>query len=266
MSTFEWMLVAVGGFLVLSAVGTLFRAGKDGERRKESIGCGFMFVAALFWGVALARYLGDWSAGMRLGVALALLLPVLATLVNRRGGRMLASIVLLTAAVALGASAVPKLLEHLRPPRWEVTLGRTQAAVADLGKQIESTRAYIKKLGAERDALKRKIRELGFTNFAAIANDPRGFALLTELGEVDRMAAAAQARLVEREALLLRMEAAERQIRRRADAQATGVEFDETEIAAILDQAKRPPAELGPATVEEHVARERLKQLFEREF
>jgi len=266
MSTFEWMLVIVGGFLVLSAVGTLFRTGKGGERKKESIGCGFVVVAAIFWGVALARYLGDWSAGLRLGIALALLLPVLTTLIGGRGGRMVASIVLLTIAVLLGASAVPKLLERLRPPRSKVTIARVQSAVADLKEQIANTHDYIQKLASERDTLKGKIRELGFTDFAAIAKDPRGFALLTELGEVDRMAAAAQARLAEREALLIRMEAAERRIRRRADAEATGVEFDETEIAAILDEAKRPPEALGPATVEEHVARERLKQLFEREF
>ena len=264
MSTFSWVLMAVGAYLVLHAALVLSRSGKEGEdKKKESLGCGFVVLAAAFWGIALARYLDDWKSGLQLGVAFALILPVVATLMGRRRGRVVASVVLLTIAVVLGAPALPKLFSRFKPTRSRITVQRVQEAVADLEGQISSSRAYIEKLAKEREALRTKVRALGFADFAAISKDPNGYALLKELEELDRVMATAQQRLEEQNALLPRMQAALRRITRMADAESTGVELDEKEIENVLEEARRKPVDLGPATVEEHVEREKLKKLFE---
>ena len=80
-----------------------------------------------------------------------------------------------------------------------------------------------------------------------------------------RVTATAQQRLEQQNALLPRMQAALRRITRIADAESTGVELDEKDIEKILEEARRKPVDLGPATVEEHVQREKLKKLFEGE-
>lgn len=264
MSTGNWILLVIGGFLVLYAAQAISRSGKseDGKRR-ESLGCGFVVLAAAFWGIALARYLNDWSAGLRLGAALALVLPVLATLLSGGRGRIVASVVMLALAVAFGASAAPKLLDRVKPSSSRVTVQEIEAAVAELKAQIEKTGPHIKKLEQDEKALKSQIRELDFPDFAAITEDARGYALLRELDEIGRMMAAAGERKVANEALLIRMEGAARRVQRRAEAEATGSEINEEEIRAILEEARRKPSSSTPATVEEHVEREQLKRLFE---
>jgi len=264
MSTGNWILLVIGGFLVLYAAQAISRSGKSEEgKRKESLGCGFVILAAAFWGIALARYLNDWSAGLRLGAALALILPVLATLLSGGRGRIVASVVMLALAVAFGASAAPKLLARVKPPPSQVTVQEIEAAVAELRTQIESTGPHIKKLEHDKEALKSQIRELKFPDFAALTKDARGYALLKELDEIGRMIAAAEERKVANEALLIRMEGAARRVSRRVEAEATGTEFNEEEIQAILEEARRKPSPSAPATVEEHVEREQLKKLFE---
>ncbi|MFW6162204.1 MAG: hypothetical protein ACODAJ_05500 [Planctomycetota bacterium] len=268
MTTFSWILLAVGAYLVLHAAIVMFRAGRGGgDTSRETLGCGFILIAALVWSIALARWLDDASAGARLGIALALLLPVLATLLGGNRRRLVASIVLLTLAILIGASSVPVLWDKLHPPRTRVTLEKVDAALGRLDTQIANTQAYLGRLAEDRERLKEEIRTLGYADFSALAADPRGYALLQELDEIDRLERAARGRLTHHAALLGRLKTARRRLRRRLDAEASGIEVEDAELDAILAEARREPTtSLAPATVEEHVERQRLQDLFQREF
>ena len=197
MSTFSLVLLVVGLFLVAYAVAMIFsrRAGEGGHRR-ETLGCGFTLLAALVWGVALGRYLGNWSAGMRLGIACALVLPALATLVQPRRGRVLASAVLLTFAVILGASAVPVLWVRVRPPRPAAAVQEAKSArkqlqqiIEDNEQKIADTQQHLATLADDRARLRRDVRALGYSNFDTISSNPGGLSLLQELAEVERLEA-----------------------------------------------------------------------------
>jgi len=270
MTPFSWVLVVVGAFLAIYAASVLAGRQKVGDavggHKSESLGCGFVLLAGAFWGIALARYLGDWQAGLQLGIAAAIVLPVVATLLGRGKSGIVRSAVMLAIAVALAASALPKLKGRLKPTKSGATVQNVESAVADLKKQIENTRTHINKLGDERKLVKSKVAALEFDDFAAIARDPKGYALLKELEEIDQMAAAAAKRLPEQENLLVRLEAALRRIKRHAEAEAAGVELDEKGIQSILEEARQKPTAAVVVTVEEHVERAKLQKLFESEF
>lgn len=268
MTTFYWVLGAVGLFLAVYAAVMLFRAGRAVDSEKPAtLGCGFVLLASVVWSIALARLLESWWAGLRLGTALALILPVVGTLFGGRRRHVLSAVVLLTVAVLLAAPVVPALLARFeRPDAAQALNQRVQAAVTQFRGQIAATRTYLQSLRTDRAALKERIAALDIEGFEAVMADPRGRPLMTELGEVDRMVAAQTERLAEMEATLIRLETAARRVQRRAEAAEAGVEIDRDAIERILDEARRPPLALGPETVEEQLQRERLRTLYEQEF
>jgi len=268
MSTFSWVLIVVGLFLVLYAAGVLLGARRGpGSRRRESLGCGFVLLAAVVWGIALGRYLADSWAGLRLGVAFALILPALATLLNPARGRVLASVVLLTFAVIMGASAAPKLWAKVRPPRSQATVQEVEKHIAEMKERITSTEVYADDLADDAQQLVDQLRSLDHGDFDAVAADPEGLALLEELAEAERLQRRTEEALDTLRRSLPRMESALRRIRRLADAQsASGMEEAADEIARILKEAGEAPLPSVPATVEEHFERQQLRELFERRF
>ncbi len=268
MSTFSWVLVVVGGFLVLYAALVLLRGiGRADRRGQHSLGCGFVLLAGVVWGFALAQYVGAWWTGMRLGIGLALVLPALTALARPARGGVLFSVVLLATAVALAAPAMPRLWERARPGRTAAMVRELEQAADSLLARIENTEAYISQMRQERRGLSERIRRAGYGEFAEIAGDPEGYALLVELAEVDRLIEQSEAWLRRAQDTMARTRAAARRLSRLAGAEdATGVEVAEEEIREILAEIEATPAAPGPATVEEHVERERLRELFEAEF
>jgi len=258
MSTFHWVLVVVGLFLVVYAALVLLKRG--GGRRRESLGCGFVLLAGLVWGFALANYLGSWWAGMRLGLAAALVLPALVTLTHPTRGRLWASVVLLTFAVILGASVVPRLWEKVRPEKQFAAVRQAEEAVAKLRSDIQKTEDHIRTLDADREALASDIQSAGYADFEAIADDSEGYALLKELADVDRLRTEANERLERLGATLEQMESALRRVRRIAGSAAQDAE---QQMAAALDEARQGLQATRPVTVEEHVERKNLRDLFE---
>ncbi len=265
MSTFSLVLLVVGVFLLANALLSLLRPGRG--RKHESIGCGFTLLAGLVWGIALGRYLDDGWAGLRLGFAFAFVLPALATLLHPGRGRVVAAIVMLTFAVIVGASALPKLWSKVAPSKSSATAADVGKAVEELGVRIAETEQYLTQLIDGRRDVKALLASLGHGDFESIAGDPKGYALLQELADVDRLAGGSERWLVEARADLARMEVAERRLARIAQGEeVTGVEVDESEIARILQEARTGPQVAKPITVEEHVEREALRDLFEAEF
>jgi hypothetical protein len=268
MSTFSWVLIVVGVFLVLYAAASMLRRpGGEGRGRRESLGCFFILVAGVVWGIALSRFLGSRWAGWRLGFALALLLPALASLLSPGRGRVVASVVVLTFAVLLGVSAVPVLWEKVHPSRSSASLAELDAAVLDLQDRIEQAGAYVETLRRARADLKGEVARLSYDDFDDLAADPAALALVEEWSEVDAMLVRTEQWMTEAAQTLERTKSARRRLRRvEQGEEVTGVAASEEELAEILQDARAEQSPVGPATVEEYAARERLRKLFEAEF
>ena len=266
MSLFSRVMLAVGLFLVVYAVLALSGRTARKGRRGKSIGCGFTVVAGVVWGIALWQYLGDWWAGMRLGIAFAMLLPVLSTLARPEPGRVLAAVVLLSFTVLIGASAFPKLYHRLSPSRPEATVQQVESTLSELRQRIDDTSGLIDRLSGDRRDLRAALSKLGYTSFEQVAADQNAYAKLRELADVERLLSDSTDRLAAMRETADRLESALRRLQRLAQAEtATGQEVDRAEMASILEEARRQEPPQGPATVEEHVQEEQLRQLFERE-
>jgi hypothetical protein len=245
----------------------LRRPSGDGRKRPESLGCLFILIAGAVWSIALARFLESPWAGWRLGFALALLLPALAALFSPGRGRLIVSVVVLTFAVLLGASAVPVLWSKVNPRPSTATLADLDEAILDLRGRIGQAGEYVATLRDDRADLRDRVRRLNYESFDELASDPSALALVEEWSEVDAMLMRTERWLAEARDTLERTESARRRLRRIEEGEAvTGVEADEEELARILAEARAERSPSGPATVEEYAARERLRELFEAEF
>jgi predicted RNase H-like nuclease (RuvC/YqgF family) len=162
---------------------------------------------------------------------------------------------------------VPTLWDRLRPSRLEAKVHELEATVIELGVRIDKTGDHIEELAEGRDALKDDLDDRGHREFEALTQDADAYYLLKELAEVEQLLEQAKTRLAAMRRLRERAQSAARRLGRIVDAEsATGVKVDESEITQILEEARAEPADAGPATVEEHVERQRLKELFESEF
>lgn len=267
MSLFAIVAAAVGVFLAAYATVLLFTGRKPGEEHREKVGCGFMLVAGLVWGYALGNYLNSLWAGMRLGLALALLLPALATLLHPARGRVLSAIVALTLAALLGGSVAPRLWERLNPSDAEATARKLEQRVQNVRSGIQETRGKLNRLREDRREVKQRIERLGHADFESLAADAAGYAMLKELAELDRLIPALEDWLAKAQDKLDRLEVAERRFERLAEVEsATGTPIEQTELEEMLEEMEPPPRAAAPATVEEHVEREDLRRLYQREF
>ena len=268
MSVVSWAMAAIGLFLVLYAVAFLFRpAGDKQGARRDSLGCGFVLLAGGVWSVVLAQYMGDRATGTRLGFGLALILPTLAAILRpgRRG--IVMPIVLLVIAVLLGASSAPRLAARLKPSGSGATARDLEKAVLELDSRIRTLEGYRKQLVADSKRTTDAIRALGHKDFDAISGDEQGMALLEELGEIDAMQSDTDARLDQMRRDLVHMQTAVRRIRRLARAESvTGTPVSKSEMERILTEAARASETEAARTVEKHLERERLKELFEQGF
>ncbi|NLW50584.1 MAG: hypothetical protein GXY85_07025 [Candidatus Brocadiaceae bacterium] len=267
MSAFRWGMVAVGAFLALYAAATLLRARGEAHQRRTTMGCGFVLLAGLVWGYALGGFLDDPWGARRLGMAFALVLPALAALANpgRRG--IVMAMAMLVVAVALGADQVAPLLRRVhRTPSGRVA-GKVSGTLEEARARIESTRAVLADLEAERADLRRAVQATGHRDFESLAADPQAYTLLTELAEVDRLLESARTRLERLSVDVPRLESALRRLERfeRAEA-ATGEEVARAEIEQIVARLQAEAVETGPVTVEEHMQRQALRAMFEAEF
>jgi hypothetical protein len=260
-------LAVVGLFLAVYAVVLLLgRAPEGAARRRASLGCGFVLLAGIVWGIGLGTYLEDRWAGLRLGFAAALLLPALATLLHRGRGRTAAAAVALGLAVLLGASALPGVWSRLKPSRPVSSAEDVRAARKDLEERVRMTEDHVERLEEDREDLKERVEEFGYGEFEQVAQDAAAYGMLKELAEVDRMLTESRRWLEQARHNVEQLGMAERRIERLARGEeAMGTEAEPAEIERILREARTPPPS-GPITVEEHVEREQLRRLFEEEF
>lgn len=263
---FAGAMMLVGLFLVLYTVVFLLRAPDGSGKRRDSLGCGFVLLAGLVWSVALSQYLGDRSAGFRLGFAFAFVLPTLVAILRpgRRG--IVGPAILLVCAVLLGATALPGLRARIRPSKGAATLQNLEATTEELRSKTAAAERYLEQLKTDRTRLAAEVRKSRHKDFDSIAADEQGMLLLKELAEVEGLIVSSETRLARYRADSGRMEAALRRIRRLAAARnVTGEYPDRAEVERILEEAFRPDSGGTPVTVEAHVEREELRALFERD-
>ena len=122
MSTFGWIMLALGLFLVLYTVAFLVRP--KGSTGRDGLGCGFVLLAGLVWSIALAQYVGSRGAGLRLGFGAALILPALVALFKAGRARIVPAALCFIAGILVASSALPALSSvssHPRPARRRST-------------------------------------------------------------------------------------------------------------------------------------------------
>lgn len=268
MSAFSWGLIIAGAFLLLYAIRVLLSNGeKEDKRRRQSLGCGFVLMTGLVWGLALTNLLGSLGSGLRLGFSLALLLPALAVLLGARRHGVIGPAIALILAVAIGATELPRLWRYVSPPEAESAVRQLESARSELQSRIGKTEAYVEQLAEENQELKRELNDIGHEDFDSLENDPDAYALLKELGQVNRLEQEARNKLESWRATVDRVERALRRLRRLSEAeQAMGKEFSQAEIQRVLDEVHRAPDVQPTRTVEEHVRREELRNLYKEEF
>ncbi len=141
-----------------------------------------------------------------------------------------------------------------------------QSTLNEVRKHIDDTSALIDRLTADRADLKKALGATGYTTFEQVRADEKAYGKLRELADVERLLGKAAERLATLQDNADRLDSALHRLERLAQAQsATGEKVDSAEIAAIMEDARRQEPEQGPATVEEHVQEEQLKQMFDTE-
>ena len=267
MSPFRWGMIVVGAFLVLYAALNVLGAKGGKNRRRATLGCGFALLAGLVWGYALGGFLGGFWPGMRLGLAVALVLPALAALANPGRGGIVAAAVMLVLAVVLGAGMVPRLFNRLGASAPSRLAREVSGTLEEARTRIVSTEQHVEDLEDSRKDLRKQVAALGYDDFESLAADAEAYALLTELGDMDRLLEAGRARLERLRADVPRLESALRRLERfEAAESATGEPIDEGEIEQVVERLRAEAAEPGPVTVEEHMQREALRAVFDAEF
>lgn len=268
MSAFAWAMLALGLFLVLYTVAFLLRPASDGRARRDSLGCGFVLLAGIVWSVALTNYLGERNAGMRMGFGCALILPALVALFKpgaRR--RIVPAAVLFIVAILLASSALPKLRARMRPTAKAADIGELRLIGQDLQVRIGKAQTYVASLERDEIEVRRKLSAKAYADFEAAADDPEGMRLLRELAEIKRLRGITEARLAQDRLSRERIESATRRAERLAQAETiAGDAVSDSEIAAILREASQAAEPSGPATVETHLERGQLAELFNKEF
>lgn len=267
MSPFRWGMLVAGAFLVLYAALNVLGAKGGKNKRRATLGCGFVLLAGAVWGYALGGFMGGVRDGMRLGLACALVLPALAALANpgRRGA--VAAGVMLVLAVVLGAPVVPRLLQGLGSSSPSLLAEKVAGSLEEARDYVKKTGKHIEHLEDSRRNLRKKIAARGHGDFESLAADAEAYALLTEMGDVDRLLQSARSRLERLNSDVPELESALRRLERLQEAEsATGERVDEAEIERIVERLRADTTEPSPVTVEEHMQREALRALFEGEF
>lgn len=271
MSGFQWALVGASLFLALYAVRLLFGGRADEDGRRKKLGCGFTLVAVTVWSFAFSDALDSYGSGLRLALGLALVLSSLQVVFRPQTGRIAVAVTSLALGLWLAGPVVTGSWHRLRPSASESSLDELQTRIDELQRTLAGLDGYRETLRSDRRELEDELRRAGFADFDALAADPEAYARLREMAEIDEMLAAADQRQAAIEQRLPELESALRRLRRRVEAEATlGGELSEDEIRALLDESATLP--LGPAgapprptTLEEHLERKALQELFEQD-
>ncbi len=268
MSTWRWILAAASLLLVLHALRLLFSGGgkEGGDKKRRSLGCGFVLAAAAVWSFTFAEPAGGLWPGARLAVGLTLVLLGIQSFVRRS---IVSAVALLIAGLFLGIPPGQAVWGELAPPtRVASALHQVEDGLAESREAIAGLEAGRVRLAAAREDLAAGIRATGLTDFAALEGDPEALDRLREMREIDRMLATQDAAEQELRSRIERLELAQRRLARMADQEESlGVSPSDLEVSDILrDVEGAPPGPRGPTTVEEHVERAELQELYEREF
>ncbi|MBT3294082.1 MAG: hypothetical protein HN919_17775 [Verrucomicrobia bacterium] len=264
MSVFAIAMMALGCFLVLYTIVFLLRPAKDGSgTKKDSLGCGFVLLAGLVWSLALTSYLHDRGAGFRLGFGGALILPALVTIFRPGRKRIVQAAVLFVVAIVVASSAFPVLKKKLAPNATGSGLESMRGAGMVVETRLTKMRALVGALKSDRTKLAKEIKARGVGDFEVAADDADLMRKLKELAEIDQLLARTESKLRHDAAANERIQSAIRRVERLEQAgELTGEAVSHTELAAIIEEARQPLDEDLPSSVESHLERAQLKELF----
>lgn len=257
-------LLAGGLFLAFYSIFLLTRK-KEGGDTDRKLGSGFIFLAAIVWGLAFGRLLDDLALGMQLGLSLALLLPAVSMLLNPRRRGVLFSMALLMVAVGVGVPAVGQLWERLKNVAQPGQADEIEAALDRVSRQIGESDAQLVQLQRDRQQVERELREFGYSSLEALEANREAALRLDELAEIDQL----QDLLGDHLALLRnkreQLEVGLRRARRLEGTEsAAGENLLDIDVEAIMREIELSSREPSRAvTVEEHIERQRKQALLD---
>ncbi len=264
MSGMTWALLAAGVFLVAYAVILISRQ-KQGKGGGKGLGVGFALVAALVWGMALGRLLEDFWTGMRLGAFAGLVLPAIGVLLQPERRGVVPALVLLILGVVMGAPVLSRLGDRILPSEAESKTARIEQVLNDLEERIEQGEAELKRLQKDREETVQALRSFGYDRFENVETDSAAFLRLKELMEIKRLQKALRGRLETFRKKRQQLSVALRRARRLADAEsAAGDDLLEIDVESIVQEIKTTARRSQAKTVEEHMERDALRDLFDK--
>lgn len=256
-------LLAAGLFLVAYAILLLTRR-KDKAGNDRKLGTGFALTAALVWGLAFGRLLEDFWFGLRLGLALALVLPAIGMLVKPQKRGVLSAMIFLMIAVGVGLPAVNKLWDHVADATGQNSVHAIENALSRVSGHIGESEQQLLELKQDRKAVAQELRRFGYTSLEELEKDSKALLRLNELAEIDRL----QTALTDHLAMLRRkeeqLEVGLRRAKRLDGTEAAaGEDLLDIDVDQIMREIESSQLPERAATVEEHLRRREKQELLE---
>ena len=111
MTVFNWAINAAALLVLLYGVRVALQPEKEGGgSSRASLGCGFLFLTCVLWGLASHNWVGTYADGLRLGLGVFLITPVVTTLSRPSGPRLILGVGGLILGILLAGPIVRDLI------------------------------------------------------------------------------------------------------------------------------------------------------------
>lgn len=258
MEALSWALTAAAVLLLLYAIRVVLQERDDDHPgRKAGLGCGFFFLACLFWSLASARWVGGYLNAFRLGMGIFLVAPALGALRRPHGSRLVIGLVGLMLGIVLAGPVAREVWTD-----WSERMGPRRQLRAEIDSLLEDHTTLAESLNEwdeRRLELREEIGANGYDSFDSAAGDPATMQRLEELATVIGRTKWAQSQLVVVQERLSAAEAELARLKEDADSPASGLE-------ALGFELPEPPSAQELTPVEEYARRKELQAIFEHEF
>lgn len=254
-------LLAAGLFLVLYAILLLTRQKGEASNDKK-LGAGFAILAAIIWGLAFGRLLQDFWFGIRLGFALAMLLPAIGMLVRPRKRGVLSAMIFLMIAVGVGLPAVNELWSRIAVATQPNSVREIENALSQVSNHIEKSEKQLQTLQRDRKAVAEELRDFGYTSLESVEEDSEALLRLNELAEIERLQGALKEHLVLLQNKQKQLQVGLRRAQRLDGTEkAAGESLLDIDVEKIMQEIESSALPERAVTVEEHMQRREKQEL-----
>jgi len=266
LSTSAALLMLLGAVLAVIAFAALLEPPRPRTgRRPHRAGYLFVLLTGLAWTGCFGLYMGDRATGMRLGFFFALLVPAVTGCLRSHGRQLIVALVSLSAAIIIGAPALPKLIKRMHPGRSTASITQINKAMVVLNERIEETGKQRRQLTSIGKRLRKDMRRRRNQDFDDIMSDAQAYGTLQNL-------AAQQVLMQESNDYLILLHddkhaltSEYRRLRKLSTEERHTAETNYTvaDIDALLDDTRVPPWDESLRPLPEDFSDARLQELFD---